>query len=595
LLKLCRLVALLVVLGCFQPALAQVRLPDPTEALSSPGMERMAGVLFSRRFEKAIKERGGRILPVDAPESLRVQKVTDQLARVVALDRPNLVFQARVVKDPGINALCIPGGYLYVYTGLLEHIDKKHPDHPEDALAAVLGHEIAHAVLRHGLQSWAGSDDFRSVLKDEEIFTRLLLAASRSEELEADRYGALYALRAGYRFTSVVDVLERFPKTRRLLAPGPATHPEGADRARQLEKFRAQLEQMVRLWEESLKAAACGRFESAAIALEILEAEFPNLPSVHNNLGWVYYQTYETTCPQRPEQQLSYSYVTDLGVRVRAVGEADLLTLREAERAFQQAIRLNPNLAEAYEGAALCAAEQGRFEEARSLLRSALQLAPDRPSVLNLAGVLRERQQLPEEALAAYEKATEADPAFLPALFNLGRLQHGLGRSAEARENLERYLSQAGPGPWKERARIILSDRPAPLAAPPTGRPLPVRSAAGIRIGDSPEAVASALGPPSHRLALPNGTELRVFGGRGVDVWLSPGVTMICLKSPTSGEVDGLAVGAVAEEAQARLGPPALRRAADRGLEHWSYPSRGYTLGVREGKVAEILVGAVAR
>ena len=65
-----------------------------------------------------------------------------------------MVFQVKLIDDDDINAFCIPGGYIYVYTGLLEHIDRNHQQNTEDALAVVLSHELAHAVLRHALKEW---------------------------------------------------------------------------------------------------------------------------------------------------------------------------------------------------------------------------------------------------------------------------------------------------------------------------------------------------------------------------------------------------------------------------------------------------------
>ncbi|MBI3927076.1 MAG: M48 family metalloprotease [Armatimonadetes bacterium] len=576
-------------MGLILPAVAQVRLPDPTQAMSSPGMEKMAGVLFSRRFESGFGGQKAPILSPEDPRAVRVQKIVDRLGQAVSMDRPNMVFQVKVVDQNEVNAFCIPGGYIYVYTGLLDHIQRNHPGDPDDALAAVLGHEIAHAVLRHGLQSWSQAEDFEAVLTDPATFEKLLLAASRAQEHEADRYGALYSLRAGFRFSAAMDIFEKFPKTREILLPGPSSHPEGKDRVAHLEKYRQQLQQMVRLWDEALAAASSGNYDSAAVAFEIVEAEFPNLPSVHNNLGWVYYQTYEKSLTEKRPQQLSYSYVSDLGIRLRGAG-GDTLTLREAGHAFRQAIQLNPDMAEAYEGAALCALEQENYQEAEALLQQAIKLAPDRPSVLNLLGVLRESENKLQDAAAAYERATRADRAFLPAVYNLGAVQQRLGQTAAARATLERYLAASSPGYWKTQAERLLG---APGAVAEKTPPA-IREAAGVKLGDSPEEVASVLGDPRDRVALPTGTELRTY--QGLEVWLSPGgVSMIALKESAAGTVDGIQVGAGGDQVQQLLGPPSLRRPGDRGLEHWSYPARGYVLGMRDGEVVEILIGAAAR
>lgn len=58
--------------------------------------------------------------------------------------RDNFAWQIKIIKDDTtLNAFCTPGGYIYVYTGIIKYLDN------EDQLAGVLGHEMAHADLRH--------------------------------------------------------------------------------------------------------------------------------------------------------------------------------------------------------------------------------------------------------------------------------------------------------------------------------------------------------------------------------------------------------------------------------------------------------------
>jgi predicted Zn-dependent protease len=58
------------------------------------------------------------------------------------------LWEIKIINKPDVlNAFCTPGGYIYVYTGLIKYLDK------EDDLAGVMGHEIAHADLRHSAQS----------------------------------------------------------------------------------------------------------------------------------------------------------------------------------------------------------------------------------------------------------------------------------------------------------------------------------------------------------------------------------------------------------------------------------------------------------
>ncbi len=110
-------------------------------------------------------------------------------------------YQLEIIDDQEIlNAFALPGGFLYVYTGLLKYLDS------EAALAGVLGHEIAHADLRHATQrmtAYYGVSFLLSLLLGEnpsqiaEIAANLFvglafLANSRSDENQADEYSFKY-------------------------------------------------------------------------------------------------------------------------------------------------------------------------------------------------------------------------------------------------------------------------------------------------------------------------------------------------------------------------------------------------------------------
>lgn len=555
---------------CLQPVAAQLRLPDPKEALSSPGMEKMAGILFSRRLESDFSI-ANKILPSDDPRCQRIQVVVDRLAQSVAMDRPGVVFQVKLIDDDEVNAFCIPGGYIYVYTGLLEHIDRHHAD-VDDAIAVVLSHEIAHAVLRHGLKEWAASKDFQNVLKDETTFRKMLLAYSRSQEFEADRYGALYATRAGYRFTSAIEVFRAFPDYRHIFnGHEPGSHPTGAERVAQLEKFRKQLETMTAMWEESLLATDSDRLDQASIALEILEAEFPNLPSVHNNLGWVDYRLYEKTDPTPGPEVASYAYVKDMGIRIRGLG-TDTWILREAQEEFRVALSLNPDMVEALEGAALCSLELGEMAEAERALTAAARLAPRRPETQNLLGILRVRQGDLEGARALYRGVIALNSSFAPAHYNLGLITEG----ADRREALKAFLGHQSSGYWAEKARGMLNFRAETSAA--------TDEMAGVRLGSSEESVLGHLGQPRARVLLPSNTVALDFGVAQPRIWLRPseGVSAIEI---VSGDFAGVSVGDSCQVLCSALGEPSARRPSVNGEEAWIYPNLDLTVLIRSGRV----------
>ncbi|HQV53705.1 MAG: M48 family metallopeptidase [Flavobacteriales bacterium] len=121
-------------------------------------------------------------------------------------------WQFNVVDDPTVNAWCMPGGKVVVYTGILPVTQN------DNGLAVVMGHEIAHAIARHGNERMSqavtaqGLGTVLSVANDENptlvgnIFLQSygigsqlgLLAYGRKQESEADKMGLVFMAMAGY-------------------------------------------------------------------------------------------------------------------------------------------------------------------------------------------------------------------------------------------------------------------------------------------------------------------------------------------------------------------------------------------------------------
>lgn len=158
--------------------------------------------------------------------------------------RPTLEWHFAVIESDVVNAFSCPGGFIFITTGAMSTI------HSEAELAAVLGHEIAHATQKHilkeikrantisaGMEVAKGSSSFLndtvgqkiSNLAYEKLFTTGL---SRRDEQEADKIGVELAAAAGYRASAFVGFLESLkklegtPKMKVLTA----THPGADDR-----------------------------------------------------------------------------------------------------------------------------------------------------------------------------------------------------------------------------------------------------------------------------------------------------------------------------------------------------------------------------
>jgi len=112
-------------------------------------------------------------------------------------------WKVRIIKDDNtLNAFCTPGGYIYVYTGIIKYLDN------EMQLAGIMGHEIAHADRRHSAKQMVQQVGLSALLS---ILTSgttqqlaglgsqlLLLKYSRNDETEADDYSVRYLLGTEY-------------------------------------------------------------------------------------------------------------------------------------------------------------------------------------------------------------------------------------------------------------------------------------------------------------------------------------------------------------------------------------------------------------
>ena len=164
-------------------------------------------------------------------------------------DRPGVKWQVFVIDDPKqVNAFATPGGYLYVYTGLLMAADN------EAQLAGVWGHESGHVVARHSAQQMVNQMGMQTVIEIAlgqnpnqlaQVAANLaangaLLAYSREDETQADEYGARYSAQAGYDPHGIIQFFEKLkamegnqPAFAKYLSDHPATE----DRITHLQQY----------------------------------------------------------------------------------------------------------------------------------------------------------------------------------------------------------------------------------------------------------------------------------------------------------------------------------------------------------------------
>src|SRR3989339_304033 len=159
-------------------------------------------------------------LSTDAALNGRVKRITDRLivqaGNMYAPSR-QWKWSVAVIDEPTLNAWCMPGGKMAIYTGIVEKLKLT-----DDEIAQIMGHEIAHALLGHGRERMSramamqGGMTLGSILAGRDLSVlapvadvALTLPNSRENESEADRYGIELAARAGYNPRAAISLWEK--------------------------------------------------------------------------------------------------------------------------------------------------------------------------------------------------------------------------------------------------------------------------------------------------------------------------------------------------------------------------------------------------
>lgn len=201
-------------------------------------------------------------LPASDPKVVMVRSIGTRIQKAVetyyaqkglSSQLQGYKWEFNVVNDPTVNAWCMPGGKVVVYTGILPVTQD------EASLAIVMGHEIAHAVAKHGNERMSqgmiaqfGATALSVGLQQKPALTQALfqqsygvvsqlgiLKYSRTQETEADKMGLIFAAMAGYNPEVAIGFWERMAKLGGGQKPIEllSTHPSDETRINTLKSF----------------------------------------------------------------------------------------------------------------------------------------------------------------------------------------------------------------------------------------------------------------------------------------------------------------------------------------------------------------------
>ena len=187
----------------------------------------------------------------NSPDDIRrVNRIADKIVEVI--DRKELSYYFYIIEEdqdgkPQVNAFSLPGGYSYIFRGLLDILDN------DDQLAFILAHEVGHIVSRHHmkrLQAAMGynlltvvssasgtSSEFRRGLSF--ALVQVLMGYSREDEFNADELAVKYCKLAGFDPAAGIEVLEKlYKENKKAIRPLSyfRTHPYPAQRIRHIKE-----------------------------------------------------------------------------------------------------------------------------------------------------------------------------------------------------------------------------------------------------------------------------------------------------------------------------------------------------------------------
>ena len=241
---------------------------DQRMMVSAEEVNAGAAKAYSQMMAEAQKKG---VLDRDPAMVKRVQEITKRLIpHTVAFrdDAGKWPWEVHVITTDEVNAWCMPAGKMAMYTGLIQKLNAT-----DDEIAAVMGHEISHALREHSREQISrqmstqlgigvvgallGIGDMGQSIAGQVANVTLNLPNSRNAEVEADRIGIELAARAGYDPSAAVSLWQKMSK----LGGGQppkwlSTHPSHEDRIADLKVYS---EKVMPLYTAAKGSAAAGK------------------------------------------------------------------------------------------------------------------------------------------------------------------------------------------------------------------------------------------------------------------------------------------------------------------------------------------------
>jgi len=347
-------------------------------------------------------------------------------------------YQFFVLNSPEINAFAVPGGKVFVNSGLILTAET------EDELAGVISHEIGHVVARHIskrsekatplslatlgailLGLFLGGKAASAVTATTIAATEtVMLKYSRDDEEEADRLALKFMEKTGYDRKALASM---FKKIRRAYGPAssdpPAylmTHPAAEERAEKLDIQMSQLPPS-----EARIASPVGSIKRIQTKLRGEEKDPPRIVAYFEN--WL---------KRQPDEVEAYF---GLGLAHRRMGSLD-----RAIGNLNQALSLSPKDGEILRELGNTHFLKGDFPQAQKYLEEASRLNPKDGMAYLYLGLVHFEQNAAQPSLLAFLRAKELLPDYPEIYYHLGRAYGKVGQLGPAYQNFGQYHKAVG-------------------------------------------------------------------------------------------------------------------------------------------------------
>jgi beta-barrel assembly-enhancing protease len=346
-------------------------------------------------------------------------------------------YQFFVLNSPEINAFAVPGGKVFVNSGLILIVES------EDELAGVIAHEIGHVAARHIskrsekatplslatlgallLGIFLGGKAASAVATTTMAATEtVMLKYSRDDEEEADHLGLKYMEKTSYDRKAMVSM---FKKIRRAYGPAsgdpPAylmTHPAAEERAEKLAIQMSQLPPNLQI------ADPIGNIKRIQTKLRAEEKDSPRILAYFEN--WL---------KRQPNEGEAYY---GLALAQRRMGSLD-----RAIESLNRALAFLPEDGEILRELGNTHFLRGRFPEAQKYLEDATRLSPNDGMTYLYLGLVHFEQNAFQPSLLAFLRAKELLPNYPEIYYHLGRAYGGVGQLGPAYQNFGQYYKALG-------------------------------------------------------------------------------------------------------------------------------------------------------